>query len=583
MNKFALFLKASLLDPFVRSFQRFTDSIVLSIVLVMLSIINLETNGGLAIFGEMLPFLWLTLPLLIFKTLLVERIKFKEYWKYVFTGAALLITMSFFLISRFWLTTTDLILQLRMAAAWVLFVLLALLVNYYPKRENFAYYLVFLLTKFFVTVFYAAVLYGGIFAILASIEALFGISLSEFIFIDLFFAVIGLVAVPVFIGFLPGHDEEKQAGDYHVVWKTVFAFIVVPLIMVFSVILIIYIITSFANANYYGFVYLISALATAFLTLAMIFLLEKFEVHYPHVRFFNRYWPFVLLAILGGFVYELVIALLASGFTLTTSTYFYLGIALIALTIVRLIRKPLRLGYGQIIGVTSIVSALTIAFVPFINILNLATYSANSRFEKLLSAADMLVDGEVVPAGPEVTRELKGEISVSILSFRDLGYDRIRCLPDDFVLDDFEEVFGFELYDYYTDDRIPLNYYASYDVIDFSEMNANTYTDFLYMPSLLTYEESEGTFAYIYDLDTGLWSLSKNDVDYVAIDMGQVISTFYARFDVATDFSLDLYTDLKYTPLSNAYDVYFVGISGTYDPSEDTYYVAEAQFYLGVY
>lgn len=79
MNKFALFLKASLLDPFVRSFQRFTDSIVLSIVLVMLSIINLETNGGLAIFGEMLPFLWLTLPLLIFKTLLVERIKFKEY------------------------------------------------------------------------------------------------------------------------------------------------------------------------------------------------------------------------------------------------------------------------------------------------------------------------------------------------------------------------------------------------------------------------------------------------------------------------------------------------------------------------
>ncbi|MCK9304918.1 MAG: hypothetical protein M0P27_05925, partial [Bacteroidales bacterium] len=191
--------------------------------------------------------------------------------------------------------------------------------------------------------------------------------------------------------------------------------------------------------------------------------------------------------------------------------------------------------------------------------------------------------GEVVPAGPEVTRELKGEISVSILSFRDLGYDRIRCLPDDFVLDDFEEVFGFELYDYYTDDRIPLNYYASYDVIDFSEMNANTYTDFLYMPSLLTYEENEGTFAYIYDLDTGLWSLSKNDVDYVAIDMGQVISTFYARFDVATDFSLDLYTDLKYTPLSNAYDVYFVGISGTYDPSEDTYYVAEAQFYLGIY
>jgi hypothetical protein len=73
-----------------------------------------------------------------------------------------------------------------------------------------------------VTVFYATVLYGGIFAILASIEAFICISLSVFIFIDLFFAVIGLVAVRSLSGFFSGHDEEKQAGDYHVVWKTVF-------------------------------------------------------------------------------------------------------------------------------------------------------------------------------------------------------------------------------------------------------------------------------------------------------------------------------------------------------------------------
>ncbi|HOR20468.1 MAG TPA: DUF4153 domain-containing protein, partial [Bacilli bacterium] len=324
MNKFAIFLKTSLLDPFVRSFQRFTDSIILSILLVIFSIVNLETRGGLAFFGEMLPFLWLTLPFLIFKTLLAERIGLKVLWKYLLTGGALIVTVSFFLLTRFWLTTTDVILSIRLAAAWAIAVLLALIVNYFPKRENFAFFVVFLLTKFFVTIFYAAVLYGGIFAILASIEALFGINLSEFIYIDLFFAVIGFVAVPVFIGFLPSHSEDKQESDYHVIWKTVFAFIVVPLIMIFSAILIVYLITSFVNPNYYGFVYLISALVTAFLTLAMIFLLEKFETHYPHVHFFNKYWPFVLLAIFAGFVYELVIALLAEGFTLTTSIYLYL-------------------------------------------------------------------------------------------------------------------------------------------------------------------------------------------------------------------------------------------------------------------
>jgi hypothetical protein len=582
MNKFALFLKTSLLDPFVRSFQRFTDSIILSILLVIFSIVNLETRGGLALFGEMLPFLWLTLPLLIFKSLLVERIGLNNLWKYLLAGGALIVTISFFLITRFWLTTTDVFLSIRLSAAWVVAILLALIVNYFPKRENFAFYVVFLLTKFFVTIFYGVVLYGGIFAILASIEALFGINLSEFIYIDLFFAVIGLVAVPVFVGFLPGHSEDKQENDYHVIWKTVFAFIVVPLIMIFSAILIVYMITSFANPNYYGFVYLISALVTAFLTLAMIFLLEKFETHYPHVRFFNKYWPFVLLAILAGFVYELVIALLSEGFTLTTSIYLYLGIALLALTIVRLIKKPLRLGHGQIIGVTSLLAVITAVFMPFVNILNLATYSANARIERLLVSADMLVSGEVVPAGPEVSHETKGEISTAILSFRDLGYDRIRCLPDDFTLDDFEEVFGFELYDYYTDDRIPLTYYADYEVIDFSAMSTATYSDFIYIPSLVGYGEMDGVFTYQYDTETGLWSLSKNAGDYIEIDMGEVLQSFYALFDKTEDFSLDLYTDLKYAPNSGEFDAYFVSIAGTYDPSEDIYYVAEAQFYLGI-
>lgn len=47
MNKFVLFLKTTLLDPFIRSFKRFTDSIVLSVLLVMLGITSQELNGSI--------------------------------------------------------------------------------------------------------------------------------------------------------------------------------------------------------------------------------------------------------------------------------------------------------------------------------------------------------------------------------------------------------------------------------------------------------------------------------------------------------------------------------------------------------
>lgn len=100
MNKFTLFLKTSLVDPFIRSFQRFTDSIVLSILLVILGIVNLEVAPAFFL-TEMLPFLWLTLPLLVFKTLLIERLNMKSFWKYVLAGGALLITVSFYLFMRY--------------------------------------------------------------------------------------------------------------------------------------------------------------------------------------------------------------------------------------------------------------------------------------------------------------------------------------------------------------------------------------------------------------------------------------------------------------------------------------------------
>ncbi|MFA5422096.1 MAG: hypothetical protein WC344_04920, partial [Bacilli bacterium] len=384
MNKFALFLKTSLVDPYIRSFRRFTDSITLSVLLVILGIINLELRGSWVWLAEILPYLWLTLPLLLFKTLLIEKIGLKLLWNYLLSAAALAITISLYLFIHHVFVTTDGINILRMSAAWVIAILLVLVVQYFPKRANFAHYLVYLLTKLFVTIFYAVVLYGGLFGIVASIEALFGLHFGNYVYIEILIAVIGLVAVPVFVGFLPKLEDEMSDANYHKVWKTVFAFIIVPLIMIFSAILIIYIITSFANRYYYGIIYLVSSLVTAFLSLAMIFFLEHYEGEYPHIRFFNKYWPYVILAIMAGFIYEFVVALINQGFTLATSTYFYLGLALIALSIVRIIKRPWRLSHGQIIGGTSLITAITLAFAPFINILSVTTYSANARFERLL-------------------------------------------------------------------------------------------------------------------------------------------------------------------------------------------------------
>lgn len=581
MNKFSSFLKATLLDPFIRSYRRFTDTIVLSIILAILNIIDLETGGALLFLRDMLPYLWLALPLLVFKTILVERLHLQPYWRYIFLGIALVIVAAYYVLNRYVFVAMSSMYVFRMVTAWIIVLILPVLARHFPKHEGFAQYLIYLLTKFFVTFFYAAVLYGGLLGILTSIEALFGLHFSNYLYVDLFIVIVGFVAIPVFLGYFPTNDYVTSDADFHIVWKTVFVFIIVPLIMIFSAILIIYIATSFINPNYFDSVFLIATLISVFVTQAMLFLLNDYQKNYPHISFFTRVWPYVALTLVAGYCYELINSLVNNGFTLANSIYFYLGVAILALSIVRVIKKPLKVGHGQIIGVTAILSCITMAFVPFINILNLATYSLNNRFERLLDGYNMLENGEIV-ANPELSNEGKRDISRFVLSsLVDIGYERVRCLPDDFTIDDFLDVFGFEIY--YGEGNIrTLSYSGLDDEIDFSLIDIAGYTDFLYINNLSSESSSFGRYSHVFNEDTNIWSLTKDEVDYVDIDLATVLSVLHARFGVDDNYDLDRYTDLKYTSIDETYDMYINSIWGEYLQANDTYRVGSISFYIGV-
>jgi len=221
------------------------------------------------------------------------------------------------------------------------------------------------------------------------------------------------------------------------------------------------------------------------------------------------------------------------------------------------------------------------AFVPFINILNLATYSLNNRFERLLDGYNMLENGEIV-ANPELSNEGKRDISRFVLSsLVDIGYERVRCLPDDFTIDDFFDVFGFEIY--YGEGNVhTLSYSSMDDEIDFSLIDIAGYTDFLYINNLSSESSTFGRYSHVFDENTNVWSLMKDEVDYVNIDLAVVLSVLRARFGVDNNYELDLYTDLKYTPVDETYDMYIDSIWGIYLQTTDTYRVGSISFYIGV-
>jgi len=575
MNKFVHFLKVTIYDPLVSSFFRFTETLILSVIIVILTIINSELHLQVLL-RPVLRSLWLLLPLLVLITLVEERFRLKKRWRYILMGVAFLGIIGHYFYIRY--EPSEFVDFLRYFSIVGMSAILALCVPYFPKRENFPIFVMYLATKLFATVFYAGVLYGSLVAIIASIEALFNVSLSDYIYINLFIAVVGLVAIPIFLGFVPAQDRELGLEDYHKIWKTVFSFIILPVIIAFSLILLVYIVTSTFNQNYYPDVFLIATVGVGFVGLATLLSLEPFIKETAHINFFSKYWPYLIGAITIGYFVETIRLIVQNGFSTGNATYLYLGVWLAAIVIVRIVKKPLfKFTYGQTFFLALVDTVFLISMFPFVNVVNIATYQANADFRRVLEKYDMLVDGAIVARTDLETVEQQ-EILAIFSSSMDIGYSRLKYLPKGFTLDQFEAVFGFQ-FDWYVpeEDIIQFEWSVEEEIIDVGMLPAYDYLYFI------------GQFP-IADVTLGALSIDVDGDDYtfthaeftftismydVVVELREGISLNYGEYPL---------TSLTYEGIEGTatYTLYIRGIAGLLNLTLETLTLYSCGAVLGI-
>jgi len=576
MNKFTQFLKTSLLDPFVRSFFRFTETLIASVILIILTIINNETRN-IDLFNPILRAIWLLLPLLVFVTLTVERFKLRKLWKYIMACAALVIVIAYYFASGF--EPEQSIEMMRFAGLLGMSALLALCVPYFPHRENFATYTMYLASKMFATIFYAGVLYGSLVAIFASIESLFSVNFGTYIYMNLLIIIVGLVAIPIFLGFIPAHDYQMTPSDYNKIWKTVFSFIIVPFVAIFSVILLIYIVTATFNQNYYPDVFIIATIGVGIIGLASLFALEPFIKETLHLAFFRKYWPYLFGAILIGYVIEVIREIIDSGFTMGNTTSIYLGIWLIAMTIMKIINKNLfKIANGQTLFLSSIDTLFLILLFPFINVVNIATYQYNADIKAVLTKYDMIENGVIVKR-TDLTQEQQSEIARVVSRAAEVGYQRIHYLPDGYSYTDFETVFGFPPYIIH-DGENPYVYIAAYldtPFINLAELPTyDRFYDFRYLPS-----EDDSTDSFIVNITNSVYSINDDGFPFTFDLTPIAISIKEMPGDPEPPFSLQ---DLTFTQTYETMEltIYIREISGRLFNDPQVFSQSSASLLIGI-
>lgn len=140
------------------------------------------------VFFERAPFLKIPLKILI----------------YIAAAAGLLIYY-FFLLQDF-----DMVAVSRYAAIILALFLAFTFIPYFFRRQNYELYVIKLFISFLITYLYAAILFGGLSAILATISYLFSVNVPSELYLDIWLVVAGIFAPAFFLADIPEGDRKKN-------------------------------------------------------------------------------------------------------------------------------------------------------------------------------------------------------------------------------------------------------------------------------------------------------------------------------------------------------------------------------------
>ncbi|MBS7527571.1 DUF4153 domain-containing protein [Fusibacter paucivorans] len=109
------------------------------------------------------------------------------------------------------------------------------IVPYLKHSVSFSQYLFYNISKFFLTVLYAFILFAGSSAVYFTVNVLFELQLPEVVYMDLMMISFGIFGPMHFLGHLP--KSEQRELPYAMLFERLFTWIVLPLIMIYTVIL----------------------------------------------------------------------------------------------------------------------------------------------------------------------------------------------------------------------------------------------------------------------------------------------------------------------------------------------------------
>lgn len=426
------------------SVRRFPATIISSVSLMTVLIIINETNPKTDNLSRVALGIALAIPLSLCIKLYFERKDEKNISLHLIAylvGGALVGFYYYFFIKDMSMVTGTRYIGVSLALYMGF-----LFIPYFFKIQQFEMYVVSVFTGYFITVIYAAVLDAGLSAILFAMDTLLHVNILSKYYYYTFLFVSLIFAVTYFLSEIPKRKQEIPEAKYPRLLRILLLYIVMPLLIAYTVILYIYfgkiLVTGIWPVGTVSVSHLV--LWYAVIVVIVLFFTTPIKDDKPWQKNFMKFAPKVIIPLLIMMFVSIGIRINAYGLTERRYYVVLLGIWLICMMVYF---SFLTNKVGNIIAPVTLAAFSIIAVFGPLSGYSLSIKSQNQRFEQYLLKYDMVNNGAISPS-EKVSKEDKASISSIIDYFnRQHSLNDLKLLPKDFKINDMKTQLGFE-YEY---------------------------------------------------------------------------------------------------------------------------------------
>lgn len=385
-----------------------------------------------------------------------ERFFTKISSRFMLKCGAVLLTAGYYLLIR---PAPRLSMEIEIRTAVALFALLIafIWVPVIKSKINFNKSFMISFKSLFISGFFAGVIFAGISLILQAIHILIFIindtayqQTANIVFI-LFTPMYFLSLIPVYFGTAEQNkaaelvDSKKEilerAAHCPRFLEILISYIVIPLIAVFTLILVIYIIQNISG-EFWTDNLLEPMLVSYSITVLLVYILAS-EIENKFTALFRMIFPKVLVPIV---IFQIIASIISLADTGVTHTRYYVILFGLFAAVSGVLLSFLPVKKNGVIAALLIVFA-AVSIIPPLDAFTISRNSQTDTLKEVLEKNNMLENGNIKPNGTIPDKD-KQTITIAVDYLRMMEYtDKIEWLPEELDnYSDFKNTFGFEEY-----------------------------------------------------------------------------------------------------------------------------------------